>query len=119
MYIGSVKFHTKAAHTRSGQASLAYQSPEVGKLLDEVSRWDRTEAVVVGRGDSGHAQRPHTSLKKLPYDKTVIAAANLQEGDGEAVDVHLRIVGLARQNLGGGVDLCDGLKQTSAGSEAE
>ena len=84
---------------------VPYHSPKVGQLLDKVRLWDGTEPFVARRRDGGHAQGPHALLQELRHDEAVVAAANLQESDGEAVDVHLRVVRLARQDLGGSVYL--------------
>ena len=60
---------------------------------------------MVGRSDGSYAQRPHAFCQELLNDEAVVTAANLQEGDGKAVHVDLRVVRLASRNLRRGVYL--------------
>ena len=83
----------------------AYQSPQLGKLFDEVLFRDGAEPDVVGRSDGSNSHR-FVLRQELRRYEAVVAATNLQEGDGKAVDVHLHVVRLESQNLRRGVYLC-------------
>ena len=82
----------------------AYHSPQLGEVFDEVLFRDGAEPDVVGGCDGSNFHRI-VLRQKLRRDEAVVAAANLQEGDGKAIDVHLHVVRLERQNLRRGVDL--------------
>ena len=70
----------------------AYQRPQIRKLFDKFAFWDGAKSNVVVSSDGGHPQWPNARRRKLRRNEAVIAAANLQEGNGEAVDVYLRVV---------------------------
>ena len=76
----------------------SYQRPKVGESLHKVLLRDRTKALVVGAGD-GNYSNPNvlhlTLLQELRYYEVVVAASNLQEGDGETVNVHGLVVRFA------------------------
>ena len=77
---------------------MACQSPQVGESLHKLLLRDWTKPYVIGAGDGKYTRANvllHTLLLELRHDKAMVAATNLQEGDGEAVDVHLRVVRLA------------------------
>ena len=84
----------------------AYQSPQFGKLFDEVLLRGGSETDVIGHRDGSNANRSHFFRQELRSDEAVVAATNLQEGDGKAVHVYLRIVRLVRQHFRCGVYLC-------------
>ena len=83
----------------------AYQSPQFGKLFDEVLLRGGSETDVIGHRDGSNANRSHFFRQELRSNEVVVAATDLQEGDGKAVDVYLHVVRLASQNLRRGVDL--------------